>query len=114
MATAVASGAHAEVLLDQAGWHLLNPITRTGTGDHDELDRLITRKGMQLMRRLLIQSTPDPPPGGQLQIDFGERRVAIGDENVKPGQPVSPASRSLVRRTARRTDARAYRCWRMS
>jgi hypothetical protein len=29
MATAVASGAHAEVLLDQAGWHLLNQLTRS-------------------------------------------------------------------------------------
>jgi hypothetical protein len=29
MATAVACGAHADVLLDPAGWHLLNQLTRS-------------------------------------------------------------------------------------
>ena len=48
----------------------------------------------------------------------GRGRLVMHDavlaRSGRSGQSVSPSSRSLVRRPARRTDARAYRCWRMS
>jgi transposase len=49
--------------------------------------RTIEREVAPLRRQLEAEARAtirfETPPGKQLQIDFGERRVAIGDENVK-------------------------------
>ncbi|MBV8918883.1 IS21 family transposase [Bradyrhizobium sp.] len=49
--------------------------------------RTVEREVRHLRRELEAEARAtirfETPPGKQLQIDFGERRVAIGDENVK-------------------------------
>src|SRR5246500_4102827 len=49
--------------------------------------RTVEREVAHLRRELEAEARAtirfETPPGKQLQIDFGERRVAIGDENVK-------------------------------
>jgi transposase len=49
--------------------------------------RTIERKVRHLRRELEAEARAtirfETPPGGQLQIDFGERRVTLGDETVK-------------------------------
>jgi transposase len=49
--------------------------------------RTVEREVRHLRRELEAEARAtirfETPPGRQLQIDFGERRVAIGDENVK-------------------------------
>src|SRR6266566_1557627 len=49
--------------------------------------RTVEREVRHLRRELEAEARAtirfETPPGRQLQIDFGERRVTIGDENVK-------------------------------
>src|SRR5215469_14969752 len=49
--------------------------------------RAVEREVRHLRRELEAEARAtlrfETPPGRQLQIDFGERRVALGDENLK-------------------------------
>ena len=57
-------------------------------GEGDPVDPADGRAELRHLRRELEAETRatlrfETPPGRQLQIDFGEQRVALGDEDVK-------------------------------